>query len=116
MRHVMLVALLAPFPVQASELWCMPTEICRNDTCKPTNDEESSVRLTDPDGSASLRAHAESIAMTKTYDGPVQQWEGLNKDGAAEILAVRRSDMEFTHLELRSDGSQRTATGLCEVQ
>jgi len=125
MRHLILLAAtvpalafaVAPVPAHAAELWCMPAEVCRDAACKPTTDEESSVRLTDPDGPApSLRAQAETIAMTKTYDGPVQQWEGLNDSGAAEILAMQTSDMAFTYLRLHPDGSQATATGICERQ
>ena len=94
----------------------MPTTLCSDKGCKSTTDEEMSVRLNDlAVGTTTLRTHAEDVSMARTREGDVVQWQGVNASGAAEYLAWRQSDMEFTYL-IRSDGYEYSATGLCEVQ
>jgi hypothetical protein len=117
LRTVLLfAALTAPGISKAAELWCMPDTLCNATGCKPTTNEEVSVRLQDLQASTTtLRTHAEDVAMERTRDGDVVQWQGVNANGAAEYLAWRQSDMEFTYL-IRSDGREYSATGLCEVQ
>lgn len=107
---------LLPHLALAEDIWCMPTTICYPDRCLSEFDEESSVRLSEPfGGAATLRSHAETIPMTLTHEGRVNQWEGTNEQGHVEILAVRQSDMAFTYIE-RGAGGERTAKGRCEVQ
>jgi hypothetical protein len=111
-----IVALVIPPTAHAAELWCMPDTLCNPTGCKPTTNEEVSVRLKDVKArSTTLRTHAEDVAMSRTRVGDVVQWQGMNESGGAEYLAWRQSDMEFTYL-VRSEGREYSATGLCEVQ
>jgi hypothetical protein len=120
MKCFFLLAFMLPLPAYATDLWCMPDKICAGDNCAIEFDEESSLRLTDPDGPApSLRSHAETIAMTQTHDADTVQWEGMNDHGEPEILAYRPATMRFTYLVGRddiADYAQYKATGVCEVQ
>ena len=105
---------LTALPVQAADLWCMPDTICRNGKCHATTDTESSVRLHDPDGKAPvLRADAEDIPMTKTHNGAVVQWEGVNDFGLRKVLAVQASDYVYV---TRHPVGDDTASGHREVQ
>jgi len=117
LRTVLFIAALAaPATAQAAELWCMPDTLCNATGCKPTTNEEVSVRLKDVKASSTtLRTHAEDVPMSRSRDGDVVQWQGVNATGGAEFLAWRQSDMEFTYL-IRSEGREYSATGLCEVQ
>ena len=116
MRLLILLTMLAAAPAHASELWCMPDKICRNDACRTNTNTESSVRLNDMNAANPiLRSGAEDVAMTKTHDAGVVQWQGQTAFGATEILAMRKSDMTFTMIS-RGQTGDRIATGLCEVQ
>jgi hypothetical protein len=120
MKRIVLLAFVFPLPAYATDLWCMPDKICAGDNCAIAFDEESSLRMTDPDGPApTLRSHAETIAMTKTHNADTVQWEGTDAHGEPEILAYRPATMRFTYLVGRddlADYAQYKATGLCEVQ
>jgi hypothetical protein len=120
MKCFFLLAFMLPLPAHATDLWCMPDKICAGDNCAIAFDEESSLRLTDPDGAnPSLRSHAETIPMTKTHNADTVQWEGVDDHGEPEILAYRPATMRFTYLVGRddlADYAQYKATGVCEVQ
>jgi hypothetical protein len=119
-KPFLLLALLIPIPAHAVDLWCMPDKICAGENCAIEFDEESSLRLTDPNGAnPSLRSHAETIAMTKTHNADTVQWEGTDAQGEPEILAYRPATRRFTYLVGRddlADYAQYKATGVCEVQ
>lgn len=107
---------LAAGPAAAADLWCMPERLCRDGDCRPTQDEEASVRLRDFDAARPvLRSHAEDVPMRLTHDGATRQWQGRDAAGATQILAWRRQDDAFVYLR-RLDGRDWTATGRCEVQ
>lgn len=116
-KGLIVLAMIAPSPLLAKELWCMPDTICRSSgACHGTTDTEASVRLQDMEAAAtSLRSHAEDVPMARTHSGVVVQWQGVNEAGSDEILAWRPADGAFVYL-IRSDGKERRATGLCEVQ
>jgi len=120
MKRLLLLALLTPLPAHAVDLWCMPEKICAGENCDITFDEESSLRLANPDGpTPTLRSHAETIVMSKTYDADTVQWQGVNDRGEPEILAYRPATMRFTYLVGRDDNpehGQYKATGVCDVQ
>jgi len=117
MRNILiLLAFLAPGGAAAAELWCMPDTLCRNDVCKPTTDEESSVRLNDLDSATpTLRMNANDIPMTRTAKGDTVQWQGDDPDGGTDVLAWRPSDGAYV-LVRKVDGRTFKATGRCEVQ
>jgi hypothetical protein len=116
MKPLLFLMLLTPVPAFATELWCMPDKICYGTDCGAQFDEESSLRLTNPDGPApSLRSYAEDIAMIKTRDAETVQWEGVNAEGIPEILAMNPSSLRFTYL-IGTGPEDYKATGLCEVQ
>jgi hypothetical protein len=120
MKRILVLALLTPLPAHATDLWCMPDKICAGTNCAIEFDEESSLRLTDPDGpNPSLRSHAETIPMIKTHDAGTVQWEGVDGHGEPEILAYRPTTRRFTYLVGRddlADYAQYKATGVCEAQ
>ncbi len=116
MRHLVILALLAPLPAAAAELWCMPQEICDGGGCHPTTDEETSVRLADWSVPAtSMRSSAQDVPMTRIRTGRVLEWQGVNRDGGTETLKVRRRDLSFTYVR-RLVGRATSAKGWCEVQ
>ena len=113
---LLFIALATAGSGHAAELWCMPDTLCSANGCGSTADEEMSVRLKDlAEQTTTLRTHAEDVVMSRTRDGDVVQWQGVNASGGAEYLEWRQSDMEFTYL-IRTEGREYTATGLCEVQ
>lgn len=109
--------MLTALPAHAAELWCMPDTSCRGETCRATDDEESSIRLHDPDGrSPVLRAMAEDVPMTKTHDGAVVQWEGKGEWDRTLVLAMRLDDMAYVFSIRSSDGEIGKYSGRCENQ
>lgn len=112
------MAVLAPAPVLAAELWCMPETICNVDMdCHSTTDEESSVRLNDLNAvSASLRTHAEDVSVQRNEADGVVQWLGTNSNGNQELLVWTMADNAFTYKISFSDGQVWKANGYCEVQ
>ena len=119
MKKLILLAVLAAqaaVPAQADELWCMPDQICIDDTCKPNTDTEASLRLHDRDGpNPVMRAYAEDIAMTKTNAANPEQWSGVTSFGTAETLQFTPADMRFTLLT-HFEENEVIATGRCELQ
>ena len=111
-------ATLTPAAAVAAELWCMPQSICRADgSCHATTDEETSLRLADIDADATtLRAHAETVAMTRsTADGAVA-WSGTNAAGDAEAVIWTKADRAFTYTQTQKSGAVWKSVGTCEVQ
>ncbi len=112
----MVLIMLGAGSAQAADLWCMPSEICRGDQCKPTRDEETSVRLRGFDGRAPvLRSGGEDVPMRLVNDGDVRQWQGAAAGGAVEILAWRPATGSYVHVRRIGEREWR-ATGRCEVQ
>ena len=118
MLRLVVILILTACPAAAFELWCMPDKMCRDDTCRPTDDEEASVRLHDAGTKTpTLRSSAEDIPMRRTHEGDVTQWEGVNGNGGAEVLAVRMATGAFVYRVLpKGDSAVFTARGRCEVQ
>ena len=113
---LIMMALAAPGHALAVELWCMPDTLCRSDVCKPTDDEEASVRLNDLDSATPvLRMDAKDIPLQRTAEGDTVQWQGEDPDGGTDVLAWRRSDNAYVLLR-RVDGMTFKATGRCEIQ
>lgn len=100
----------------AADLWCMPDRICRGDACKPTRDEETSVRLQDFEAARPvLRAAAEDMPMLRVQEGATLGWRGADGAGATQTLTWRKADGAFAY-QRRLDARVWTATGRCEVQ
>ncbi len=118
MLRLFVILTLFASPATASELWCMPDTMCRDETCRATTDEESSIRLHDA-GTATptLRSSAEDIPLRRTHEGDVIQWEGVNEHGGAELLAVRTANGAFVYrVKPMNDTVVFTRRGTCEVQ
>lgn len=108
--------MMAALPVQAADLWCMPDRLCRGEVCKPTQDEETSVRLEGYGTAApTLRVAAEDVPMQPVQDGALQGWQGRDGAGAVLDLVWRPADAAFTYRR-QLDGRDWTAHGRCEVQ
>jgi hypothetical protein len=105
-------------PVRAADLWCMPQIECLGARCSATADTEASIRLREPESAAPvLRTHAEDVVMTQTHQGDVIQWQGQNSAGRVEILAVRRSTLDYVYKVAGDPGEASWVDrGRCEVQ
>lgn len=115
-----LIAIISLMPMAgraaAADLWCMPDRLCRDETCKPTRDEESSVRLRDyASARPVLRAAAEDVPMRRVQEGATLGWRGTDGAGATQTLTWRQADGAFAY-QRRLGGRAWTATGRCEVQ
>ena len=113
-----LMAALLPLPAMAAKLWCMPHTFCTWDgTCRPTADEESSVRLHDMEGETStFRTHAETVTMTRKPGDGVVEWTGADASGRAEYLIWTVADMTYTYTITEPGGAVFKDIGVCEVQ
>jgi hypothetical protein len=118
MRFLALLAVLAPAPALAAELWCMPQQICGPDgNCHATKDEESSVRIADIAASATrLRSHGEDVAVTRTAQEAQVSWSGTNAMGQSEALVWLKADNAFSYDIRAQNGDEWSAEGACEVQ
>ncbi len=109
---------LTAAPALAAELWCMPQTICRADgSCHATTDEETSLRLADMEADATtMRAHAETVAMTRSTAAGAVAWSGTNAQGDAEVVIWTKADTAFTYTQTQKSGDVWKSVGTCEVQ
>ena len=115
---MILIAALLPSPALAAELWCMPDTLCGPlGKCKATTDEETSLRIENLKApKTTMRAHAETILMTRTKAGTAVEWRGTSENGGTEYVIWSKTTNAFTYTQMHQNGDIRKASGTCEVQ